>query len=65
MRAECFQNRSRSTIRNGLRVLLPNDPDSYYQGRELVPHDMLPDLGRAKIVFANYQAFKLRNRMEL
>ncbi|MBS4032751.1 MAG: DEAD/DEAH box helicase family protein [Clostridiales bacterium] len=27
------------TIRDRLRVLLPNDPDSYYQSRELVPGD--------------------------
>src|SRR5215211_3855247 len=30
------------TIRDRLRVLQPNDPDSYYQSRELVPNDMLP-----------------------
>ena len=30
------------TIRDRLRVLQPNDPDSYYQSRELVPGDMLP-----------------------
>lgn len=53
------------TIRDRLRVLLPNDPDSYYQSRELVPSDMLPDLERAKIVITNYHAFKLRDRMEL
>ena len=53
------------TIRDRLRVLQPNDPDSYYQSRELVPNDMLPDLERAKIVITNYHAFKLRERMEL
>jgi type III restriction enzyme len=53
------------TIRDRLRVLLPNDPDSYYQGRELVPGDMLGDLERAKIVITNYHAFKLRERLEL
>ena len=53
------------TIRDRLRVLLPNDPDSYYRSRELVPADMLEDLGRAKIVITNYHAFKLRERMEL
>ena len=31
------------TIRDRLRVLQPNDP-SYYQSRELVPNDMLPDI---------------------
>jgi type III restriction enzyme len=53
------------TIRDRLRVLKPNDPDSYYQSRELIPSDMLGDLGRAGIVITNYHAFKLRERMEL
>ena len=53
------------TIRDRLRVLQPNDPDSYYEGRELVPNDMLGDLDRAKIVITNYHAFKLRERLEL
>lgn len=52
------------TIRDRLRVLLPNDPDSYYKSRELVPQDMLPDLEKAKIVVTNYHAFKLRERIE-
>ncbi len=53
------------TIRDRLRVLQPNDPDSYYESRELVPRDMLPDLQRAKIVITNYHAFMLRERMEI
>ena len=53
------------TIKDRLRVLQPNDPDSYYQSRELVPGDMRPDLEKAKIVITNYHAFKLRERMEL
>ena len=53
------------TIRDRLRVLQPNDPDSYYQSRQLVPGDMLPDLDRAKIVITNYHAFKLRDRIVL
>jgi type III restriction enzyme len=48
------------TIRDRLRVLQPNDPDSYYASR-----DMLPDLQKAKIVITNYHAFKLRERMQL
>ena len=48
------------TIRDRLRVLKPNDPDSYYASRELVPPDMLRDLDRAKIVITNYHAFQLR-----
>ena len=53
------------TIKDRLRVLQPNDPDSYFRGRELVPNDMLPDLEKAKIVITNYHAFKLRERTEL
>ncbi len=53
------------TIKDRLRVLQPNDPDSYYASRELVPGDMLADLDRAKIVITNYHAFRLRERIEL
>nr|WP_228021802.1 DEAD/DEAH box helicase family protein [Romeria gracilis] len=53
------------TIRDRLRVLQPNDPDSYYASRELVPSDLLADLQKAKIVITNYHAFKLRERMQL
>jgi len=53
------------TIKDRLRVLQPNDPDSYYQSRELVPADMLEDVNRAKIVITNYHAFKLRERLQL
>ena len=53
------------TIKDRLRVLQPNDPDSYYKDRELVPSDMLEDVNRAKIVITNYHAFKLRERIEI
>ena len=53
------------TIKDRLRVLQPNDPDSYYASRELVPPDMLDDVNRAKIVITNYHAFMLRERIEL
>jgi type III restriction enzyme len=53
------------TIKDRLRVLQPNDPDSYYRERELVPGDMLDEVNRAKIVVTNYHAFKLRERIEL
>ena len=53
------------TIKDRLRVLQPNDPDSYYKSRELVPNDMLPDLEKAKIVITNFHGFKLRDRVEL
>lgn len=53
------------TIRDRLRVLLPNDPESYYRSREIVPPDMMTDIDKAKIVITNYHAFKLRERMSL
>ena len=53
------------TIRDRLRVLMPNDPESYYASRELVPADMMQDLNRAKIVITNYHAFKLRERLDI
>src|SRR5258705_279508 len=53
------------TIKDRLRVLLPNDPDNYYSTRELVPNDLLDEVQRAKIVITNYHAFKLRERVEL
>lgn len=53
------------TINDRLRVLQPNDPDSYYASRELVPNDMLGDVSHAKIVITNFHSFKLRERVEL
>ncbi len=53
------------TIRDRLRVLHPNDPNSYYASRELVPLDMMDDLAKAKIVLTNYHAFKARERVPL
>ena len=43
----------------------PNDPDSYYASRELVPDRHARRHGQAKIVITNYHAFKLRERIEL
>ena len=53
------------TIKDRLRVLQPNDPDSYYASRELVPGDMLEDLQRARIVITNYHALRQRERLEV
>ena len=36
------------TIKDRLRVLQPNDPDSYYVSRELVPSDMLEEVNSAR-----------------
>src|SRR6266566_533447 len=53
------------TIKDRLRVLQPNDPDSYYASRELVPLDLVEEIAKSKIVITNYHAFKLRERIEL
>ncbi len=50
------------TIRDRLRVLLPNDPDSYYRQRDILPPDLLEQLERAKIVITNYHTFLPRER---
>ncbi|WP_352645250.1 BPTD_3080 family restriction endonuclease [Mesorhizobium sp. M0408] len=52
------------TIKDRLRVLLPSDPENYYRTRELVPPDMMNDLGNAKIVITNYHAFQQRETLD-
>lgn len=51
------------TIRDRLRVLLPNDPGNYYRQRDLLPEYMMDELGQAKIVITNFHAFKLREKI--
>lgn len=53
------------TIKDRLRVLLPNDPDSYYKARDLVPRDMLEYVNQAKIVITNFHAFKLKEQVKM
>ena len=53
------------TIKDRLRVLQPNDPDSYYAEPRVGPQRHAADIDRAKIVITNYHAFKLRERLEL
>ncbi len=51
------------TIRDRLRVLLPNDPTNYYRQRDVVPGHQLEQLGQAKIVITNFHAFNLREKI--
>ena len=51
------------TIKDRLRVLLPNDPDNYYRQRDIVPGHQLEDLGQAKILITNYHAFQQREKI--
>jgi len=53
------------TIRDRLQVLKPNDANSYYSTRNLVPSDMVMDLQKANIVITNYHAFKPRERVQV
>lgn len=48
------------TIRDRLRVLLPNDPNNYYRERDLLPPDMMAELHKAKIIITNFHTFKPR-----
>ena len=50
------------TIRDRLRVLLPNDPDNYYRQRDVVPPHLVERLGAARILITNYHAFLPRER---
>lgn len=51
------------TIKDRLRVLLPNDPQNYYKQHDIVPSDLFPELDKAKFVITNFHAFKLRERV--
>ena len=53
------------TIKDRLNVLLPNDTESYYKSREILPADMLPEIGKAKIVITNYHSFQLREKLTI
>jgi len=48
------------TIRDRLRVLLPSDPNNDYRRMDLVPPDLLGELGKAKVIITNFHALKPR-----
>ena len=50
------------TIRDRLRALVPNDPENYYEYRDLVPKDMLTVVKQAQVVITNFHAFQLREK---
>jgi len=50
------------TIRDRLRVLLPEDPDNYYRERDIVPAEDRGRLGEAKIVITNFHGLLRRDR---
>jgi len=51
------------TIRDRLRVLLPNDPENYYAKMDVVPQMAREPLSRAKIFITNYHAFLPREKV--
>ena len=51
------------TIRDRLRVLLPNDPENYYHQRDIVPAQYQDQLGQAKILITNYHKFLLHEKV--
>ena len=53
------------TIRDRLRVLLPEDSENYYDMRDLVPGDLRGGLERARIVITNYHTFQLKDAKEI
>jgi type III restriction enzyme len=52
------------TIRDRLRVLLPNDPENYYRKHDLVPPDLFERLAQARILITNFHAFLPREKTE-
>ena len=52
------------TIKDRLRVLLPNDLENYYRQRDILPQDLMRELGQAKIIITNFHAFKPRERVQ-
>lgn len=51
------------TIRDRLRVLLPNDPENYYRQRDIVPPGLQDQLGKATVIITNFHAFQLREKV--
>ena len=51
------------TIRDRLRVLWPNDPENYYRQRDVVPAQLQDQLGQAKIIITNFNAFQLHEKV--
>ena len=50
------------TIRDRLRVLLPNDSENYYRQRDVLSAEEIRRLGRARILITNFHAFQRREK---
>lgn len=53
------------TIRDRLRVLLPEDSENYYDLRDLLPADLKGGLDSARIAITNYHSFLLKDAKEI
>ena len=53
------------TIKDRLRVLLPEESENYYDLRDLIPADMKGGLQYARIVITNYHTFQLKDAKEI
>src|SRR3954469_23894667 len=53
------------TIRDRLRVLLPEDVENYYDLRDLIPADLKGGLEHARIAITNFHAFQLKDAKEI
>ena len=53
------------TIKDRLRVLYPNDSESYYHRWNIVPDEFRNDINKAKIVITNYHAFERREKTKM
>lgn len=51
------------TIRDRLRVLLPNDPNNYYRQRDILPSELMAELHKGKIVITNFHGFLPREQL--
>jgi len=51
------------TIRDRLRVLLPNDPQNYYRQRDILLTQSMDELCQAKILITNFHALQLREKV--
>lgn len=50
------------TIKDRLRVLLPTDPQNYYDRWDILPMTMKEEIRKAKVVVTNFHAMKPRER---
>ncbi len=52
------------TIRDRLRVLLPNDPGNYYRQMDVVPQELLETLNQANVAVTNFHTFLLHEKVQ-